>query len=52
MEVKIIGNMRGRGSGQFDAATSLHLNNVSAFHHIKAHSRRGKVPTLSFFPQN
>jgi hypothetical protein len=52
MEVKIIGNMHGRGSGQFDAATSLQLNNTPTFHHIKVHSRRGKAPTLSFFPQN
>jgi hypothetical protein len=36
---------------EYDAGASLHLSNVPTFQHISAHSRRGEVPTLSFFPQ-
>jgi hypothetical protein len=36
---------------EYDEATSLHLINAPTFQHIKAHSRRGEAPTLSFSPQ-
>jgi hypothetical protein len=35
---------------EYDAGASLHLSNTPTFQHIKAHSRRGEAPTLSFFP--
>jgi hypothetical protein len=35
---------------EYDAGASLHHRNAQTFQHIKAHSRRGEVPTLSFSP--